>query len=291
MMLRTARLALLAVVPAEVALVVLLVSGVALPAPVVIAAELVVLTVLVLEASVLWRRYRALRRDGAARRTALRGAVEQIVPDRVRRIIGFEVKGMAGLLLWVTRRRHGVPPGAVPLSYHREQSMLMFGFLFPCVLELVCVEILLRAVGAPVALRGVMAVLGAYGILFVLAVIAGLVTRPHVVTADELRLRFGSFFDLRIPRHLVVSVRHQRNYDETGPIATDGDCLVLAAGSRTNLIVEFAEPVVAVRPLGRREHVRIVRFFADDSSAAVEALRQPSNPAAVEPAGRAGQRA
>jgi hypothetical protein len=291
MMLKIARVALFAILPAEVTLVVLLLSGVALPRTVVIAAELVVLTVLVLEASVLWRRYRALRRDGAARRTALRGAVEQIVPDRVRRIIGFEVKGAAGLLLWVTRRRHGVPPGAVPLSYHREQSMLMFGFLFPCVLELVCVEILLRAVGAPVALRGVMAVLGAYGILFVLAVIAGLVTRPHVVTADELRLRFGSFFDLRIPRHLVVSARHQRNYNETGPIATDGDCLVLAAGSRTNLIVELAEAVVAVRPLGRREHVRIVRFFADDPSAAVEALRQPSDPAAVEPAGRAGQRA
>ncbi|GAA2875476.1 hypothetical protein Acy02nite_76670 [Actinoplanes cyaneus] len=74
------RAALFAILPMEVLLAVLLVSGVALPRPVVIAAELVVLTVLLLEASVLWRRYRALRQDGARRRTALRGAFERTPP-------------------------------------------------------------------------------------------------------------------------------------------------------------------------------------------------------------------
>ncbi|MDI6105242.1 hypothetical protein QLQ12_42330 [Actinoplanes sp. NEAU-A12] len=291
MMLKIARVALFAILPAEVMLVVLLVSGVALPRPVVIAAELVVLTVLLLEASVLWRRYRALRQDGARRRSALRGACEQIVPEKVRRVMGFEVKGMVSLMLWAGRRRHGVPPGAVTLSYHREQTMLMSGFLFACVVELVCVEVLLRALDAPAVLRGVLLALGAYGVLFALAVIAGLITRPHVVTADELRLRYGVFFDLRIPRHLVAGVQHMRNYNETGTMTTDGDCLVLAANSQTNLIVELAETVVAVRPLGRREHVRVLRFFADDPSAAVEALRRSRDSAAIGPAGRAGWRA
>lgn len=246
MMLKIARAALFAILPMEVILAVLLVSGVALPHPVVIAAELAVLTVLLLEASALWRRYRALRQDGA-RRT-----------------------------------------GAVPLSYHREQTGLMFGFLFACMVELVCVEVLLRALSAPAALRGALLALGAYGVLFALTVIAGLITRPHIVTADELRLRYGAYFDLRIPRSLIAGVQHKGNYNETGTMTTDGDCLALAANSQTNLIVELAETVVAARPLGRREHVRVLRFFADDPSAAVKALRPSRDSAATGPAGRAG---
>ena len=91
---------------------------------------------------------------------------------KVRRIVGFEAKGMVSLVLWAGRRRHGVPPGAVALSYHRELAVLMGGFLFACVVELVCVELLLRALDAPVALRGVVLAVDAYGILVALAVIA-----------------------------------------------------------------------------------------------------------------------
>ncbi|MEU8079998.1 hypothetical protein AB0B31_31670 [Catellatospora citrea] len=287
MMLKIARAALFAMVPAEVVLAVLLVSGVALPRPVLAAAELVVLAVLLLEALVFGQRYRALRADGAGRRAALRGAYEQIVPEKVRRIMGFDAKGMVSMVLWVGRRRHGVPPGAVALSYHREQTVLMFGFLFACVIELVGVEILLRSLDAPVGLRAVVLTLDAYGILIALAVIASYVTRPHVVTADELRVRYGAFFDLRIPRRLVTGVQHQRNYNETGMIKVDGECLALAANSQTNLIVELAEPVVAVRPLGRREQVRVLRFFADDPSAALDALRPARPAAATGPAARA----
>jgi hypothetical protein len=288
MMPKIARAALLVIVPAEVTLAVLLVSGVTLRRPVVVAAELVVLTVVLLEALVLWPRYRALRHDGARRRTALRGAYEQMVPEKVRRIMGFEAKGMVSLVLWVGRRRHGVPPGAVTLSYHREQTGLMFGFLFACVIELVAVEILLRSLDAPAGLRWVVLALDAYGILIALTAIAGSITRPHVVTADELRVRSGVFFDLRIPRRLVAGVQLRRSYNETGMITTDGDRMVLAANSQTNLIVELAETIVAVRPLGRREHVRVLRFFADDPSAAVEALQPSRESAALGPAGRAG---
>ncbi|WP_144118633.1 hypothetical protein [Catellatospora sichuanensis] len=287
MMLKIARAALFAMVPAEVVLAVLLVSGVALPRPVLTVAELVVLAVLLLEVLVLWQRYRALRQDGAGRTAALRGAYEQIVPEKVRRIMGFDVKGMVSLVLWVGRRRHGVPPGAVALSYHREQTVLMFGFLSACVIELVGVEILLRSLDAPVGLRAVVLALDAYGILIALAVIASYVTRPHVVTADELRVRYGAFFDLRIPRRLVTGVQHKRNYNETGMIKMVGECMALAANNQTNVIIELAEPVVAVRPLGRREHVRVLRFFADDPSAAVEALRPTRDSAAIGQAGRA----
>lgn len=284
MMPRIARAALFAMVPAEVVLAVLLLSGIALPTLVIAIAEAAVLLVLLLEILVLWQRYRALRQDGAGRRPALRGAYEQIVPEKVRRIMGFDAKGMVSLVLWIGRRRHGVPPGAVAVSYHREVTVLMWGFLSACVIELIAVEILLRSLNAPVGLRAVLLALDAYGILIALAVIACYVTRPHVITPDELRIRHGAFFDLRIPRRLVTGVQHRRNYNENGLLKVDGGQLALAVNSQTNLIVELSEPVVAVRPLGRREHARVVRFFADDPSAAYEALRAGREPA---PAGQA----
>jgi hypothetical protein len=283
---KIARGALFAILPVEVILAVLLISGVALPPLVIFAAELAVLTVLLLEVSVLWRRYRALRQDGARRATALRGAYEHLIPEKVRRIMGFEAKGMVSLTLWIGRRRHGVPPGAVTLSYHREQTALLFGFLFACVIELVGVDVLLRALDAPVGLRWALLALDAYGILIALAVIAGNITRPHVVTADELRVRYGAFFDLRIPRHLITKAQRKPNYNETGMITTDGDRMALATNSQTNLIIELAETIVATRPLGRREHIRVLRFFADDPTAAIEALQPSRDPAATRPAGR-----
>jgi hypothetical protein len=276
--LRIARAAMFVLLPAEVLFAVLLVSGVSLPGPLVAAAEAAVLAVLVLCAVAAYRLLRAERRGGADRRTALRATYRQLVPEQVRRIMGFDLKGMISLALWVARRRHGVPPGATAVSYSRAQTSLMAMFLFAMVVELVAVEILLRTFGAPVGLRAVILAVDGYSILVVLAIIAACITRPHVVSADELRIRYGAFFDLRIPRTKIAQVRHLRNFNESGMVKVADDRLAVAVSSQTNVIVELTEPVTAVRPLGRRVDVRTVRFFADEPKAAVDALR-PRRPA------------
>ncbi|SEG56273.1 hypothetical protein SAMN04489712_106300 [Thermomonospora echinospora] len=278
-MLRVARAALFAMVPAELVLAVLLVSGVPLPHPVVVAVEVGVLAVLVLEAAAGYRLFRAERRAGADRRAALRGAWERLVPEQVRRIVGFDSKGMVSLALWVARRRHGVPPGAVAVSYSRAQTSTMLMFLFAMVVELVGVEIVLRALGVPAGLRAVVFVIDAYTILAVLAVVAACITRPHVVSTDGVRIRYGAFFDLHVPRELIAEVRHVRSYDESGMVKVDGDRLTVAVASQTNLVIELTEPVTAVRPFGRRAQVRTIRFFADDAAPAVNALRPRHEPA------------
>ncbi|MEV1242100.1 hypothetical protein ACIBO2_51195 [Nonomuraea sp. NPDC050022] len=272
-MVRIARAVLFAMVPMELLLAVLLVSGVSLPGPLVAAAEAAVVAVLVLEAATLYRLFGAERRGGADRRTALRAAYGRLVPDQVRRIMGFDVKGMVSLVLWVARRRHGVPYGATALSYSRAQTTTMMIFLFAMVVELIVAEILLRAFGAPVGLRTVFLVADAYTVLIVLAAIAACVTRPHVVSADEVRIRYGAFFDLRVPRERIAQVRQVRDFNENGTIKVEGDRLVVAVASQTNLILELTEPIIAVRPLGRRAEARVIRFFADDPGAAIHALR------------------
>ncbi|MFD0854039.1 hypothetical protein ACFQ07_17510, partial [Actinomadura adrarensis] len=168
------------------------------------------------------------------------------------RIIGFNVKSMHSLVLWVLRRRSGVPPGAVEASYAREELFMMSLWQFAMVVEAVGVDILLRGLGAPEWLRIPLLVIGVYGVIFGIGVLAASATRPHVITDDELRIRYGPFFDLRIPRDRITSVRPARNRDEKGLIMVADGTLAAAVTAQTNLIVELDEPITVIRPMGRR---------------------------------------
>lgn len=193
--------------------------------------------------------------------------VGRLVPGPVRRVVGFDLKGLVSLALFVVRRRHGVPPGAVPVSYAGGQLTVQLAFLFVMALEAVGAELLLRGLDAPSGLHAVILMVDLYSVLIVLAVIAACVTRPHVVSDDELRIRYGAFFDLRIPRERIASVRLARNFNESGMVRVEDERLAVAVSSQTNVVVELDEPITAVRPLGRRAEVRTIRFFADDPKA------------------------
>ncbi len=273
MMLKTARTALLAVLPAELLLFVLIVSGVSLPEPLLVLAESAVLAVVLLEAVTAYRLYRAEVQGGADRRTALRRTWHQLVPVQLRRIVAFELKGMAGLALWATGRRNGVPPGATAVTYSREQASTLMALVFVMALEAVGTEVLLRGLGAPPGLRAVFLVLDVYSVMAVLAIWAARVTRPHVVSADELRVRSGVFIDLRIPRELISSVRQSPNYNERGVVTVEDGRLAVPMSSQTNVVVEVTEPVTVVRPLGSRSEATTIRFFADTPGAVLDALR------------------
>ncbi|OLT25459.1 hypothetical protein BJF79_12650 [Actinomadura sp. CNU-125] len=250
-------------VPFEAVLLVLLVSGASPPRPVLVAGEALVLAALVLEGTVAFRLYRAARRD-AGRAEAARTAYRTIVPVQVRRVMAFDKDGLVSLCMLVARRRHGVPAGAVGVGYSKGQTGIQLAFLSAMVIELVGAELLLRALGAPDAVRLAVLVVDGYSVLIVLAVVAACVTRPHVVSDEEVRVRYGAFFDLRIPRDKIAAVRTVRNYDESGLVRVDDGRLAVAVASQTNVLIELTEPITAVRPLGKREEVRSVRFYADD---------------------------
>ncbi len=131
---------------------------------------------------------------------------------------------------------------------------------------------LLRALGVPAVLRAVVLVLDVYGIFIGLAIAAACATRPHVVTERELRVRSGAFFDLRVPRSLIASVRLARNYNEPGMVTVADGRLGVAVAGQTNVVVELSEPVTAVRPLGATAEVRSIRFFTDTPSEAAAVL-------------------
>ncbi|MFI0370383.1 hypothetical protein ACH35V_21140 [Actinomadura sp. 1N219] len=181
-MLTVVRAVLGGVVPAEVVIVVLLVSGVPLPRLVMLGGEVLV------AGGSCWRSSPLAGWWGAA---AGRCRVVGRLSERVRRIMAFDLKGLVGVALLVVGRRHGVPPGAVSVSYSGGQLTFQLAFLFAMVVETAVAELLLRGTGASAGLRSVVLVVDVYSILVVVAIIAASVTRPHVVSDDELRVRYG----------------------------------------------------------------------------------------------------
>ncbi|MFI7353684.1 hypothetical protein ACIBTP_07020 [Streptomyces avidinii] len=273
---RAARIAVTAVVPAELALVVCLAAGVRLPGWALAATEVLLVGVLLLEARVLHGLYAAERARGAGRRAAGRTAVRAVVPVQVRRLVLHELRATASLGRWALRGRHGVRPGDLTAAYTGPQTAMMYGLLFVSVVETVALAVLIPWP----AVHRVVLVLDVYGIVLVLALHAACVTRPHVVRPDgSLRIRYGALFDLAVPADAVASVRVDRRYPEGRLVALSEDgVLDLVVGSQTSVTVELNRPLPFTRPLGATGEARTVRFHADDPRALVAALRRQPTP-------------
>jgi hypothetical protein len=105
------------------------------------------------------------------------------------------------------------------------------------------------------------------------------VTRPHVLTSDELHIRYGAYFDLRVPLDQIASIRASGGFHESGMVAVKDDRLSVAVSSRTNMTIELTEPITFVRPLGAVARATSIRFFADDPQALLRAHRSGPAPA------------
>ncbi|MER7000587.1 hypothetical protein [Streptomyces sp. NPDC000410] len=247
-----------AVLPAELVLAVCLVAGIRLPVPVLVAAEAAMLVLLLAEAAVFLR----LRRQGLTNREAVR----ELVPEPVLRLIGHEVRLLWSLVLWTARRRDGVGPGDRSFGHARDQAALFYGFAFVCLVETIGMSYLL---GDWPFVHAIVLVLDVYTVLFVLGLHAASVTRPHLLSADTLRLRQAAHVDLRIPLDRIASVSYELLFTHT---KNEEGVMNLAVGSQTSITLELSEPVTVVGLLGRERQVRTVRCHADDARALLGAL-------------------
>ncbi|MEV5559399.1 hypothetical protein AB0L44_37560 [Nonomuraea wenchangensis] len=165
-----------------------------------------------------------------------------------------------------------MPPGGIALAYAKNQRPLLLMLLFAVVVQAVALEWMLAASDSSSGLRAIVMMADVYQLLFVLALGAASATRPHVVTAEELRIRYGAYFDVRVPRELIASVKISRNYNARGVIAVTDGHLTVGVDAQTNLIVNLTAPITVTRPLGRRERITTIRFYADDPGSALRSL-------------------
>nr|WP_239158068.1 hypothetical protein [Streptomyces sp. SID13726] len=187
--------------------------------------------------------------------------------------------------LWMARRSHGTE-GGTAFGYARGQGPVMFGFAFVCLVETLTMSVLLRDLPA---VHRVVLFLDVYTVAFVVGLHAANVVRPHLLDAEELRIRRGVHVDLRIPLHQVQGVRRElrATHDTRGTGELD-----LPVGSQTSLTLQLAQPVAHFTFLGRRRDIHTVRFHADDADRLVQAIKQarsaPSRPPQTYP-GRTGR--
>ncbi|MDQ1011127.1 hypothetical protein QFZ82_005612 [Streptomyces sp. V4I23] len=185
----------------------------------------------------------------------------------VRRLAGHELRLMLSLALWAARRRNGVGPDDRPFGHARDQAALMYGFAFVCVVETVALSYLVKSWPT---VHAVVLFLDVYTVLFVLGLHAASVTRPHVLSADALRLRQAGHVDLLIPLDRIASVRHELLFTHE---ETDG-VLDLKVAAQTSVTLELSGPVTHTGLLGRERRLQTVRVHADDARAFAAALRE-----------------
>ncbi|SDC88170.1 hypothetical protein SAMN05660690_2752 [Geodermatophilus telluris] len=214
------------------------------------------------------RRFGRERAGGGDRAQALAAALRAGLPRPVATALLHEARIVASLVLFLRRRRHGVPVGAVAIGYERALRPLAVTFLVLAVLELVVVEV---AVPWP-AVRAVLLVLGVYTGLVVAGMAAGNVVRPHVLTGTALRLRSGTWADVSIPLDRVAHATVRRRVAPDRTVAVEDGVLAMGIGGGTTVDVTLTAPTELT--VGRRrETVSALRFAADDPADAVAAIR------------------
>jgi hypothetical protein len=183
----------------------------------------------------------------------------------------FEGRNFASVWLYLRRRRDGLGGDAVAVPYAGADKSMLFVFLGLFVAE----TALLWLADFGLVVDLVLLVLGIYSALLVFGLHASSVTRPHVVSPTEVRIRAGARLDVRIPRDNVVSLRHLREAHPPGETKTfQGNALLCFTGAyETNLVVELASPITVTTMFGNHRTVEVVKCHADDPAAAVRAYR------------------
>jgi hypothetical protein len=192
----------------------------------------------------------------------------------VRRALWLEVSLYVCLARWVLRRP-AVGPGQEPIGYARAVTPVLCLGIFASAAEIPLAHVLLPWHAARIGLL----VLGAWGLVWMLGLLASYRVRPHLLGSDELRLRNGAVTDVPVALADVARVRHERMDLESSVRSlqvreSDGTTeLQIGVSGQVNVVVELRAPVAVRTPTGPLE-VGAVRFFADEPRAVVTRLRE-----------------
>jgi hypothetical protein len=170
------------------------------------------------------------------------------------------------LARWVLRRPD-VPRGATPIGYSALVGPMLWLWIFGSAVEVVVVEVVLRAVDQPwaAALRMPLLVLGVWGVLWMLGMLASYRVRPHLLTDTELELRSGARTRVVVPLDAVEATRSVE-HELPGVVRSlhvDGSLVLIGVGSRTNLELVLAGPTTVDTSKGPVTAAR-VGIWVDD---------------------------
>ncbi len=190
----------------------------------------------------------------------------------IRTVWNWEVAMWRSLYLWARRKpRHPLAEGETPFAYDGIIAPVLCTFLVMSVIEIPILDLLLKyALGWDEA-RGVLLIIGIWGVFWCLGLIASMKVHPHTVGPSGIRVRSGHGIDFPIPWEVVESVtKGIRSLEGNKTIQVDGETLMVTAGSQTNVDVRLTTPTLLAP---HHEPVTEVRLHADDATGFVRAAR------------------
>lgn len=162
-------------------------------------------------------------------RSVVRWAVDAIL---------LELALYRSLFRWIARRPD-VPGQARPIGYAQLVGPMLWLWIFGSATEVVVVEVVLRQIDAgwAEAIRTPLLVVGIWGVLWMLGLMAAHRVRPHLLTDDTLRVRNGARTWVDVPLAALAGAQ-SAGHELPGIVKAvhqDGGLLLVGVSSRTNL--------------------------------------------------------
>lgn len=193
----------------------------------------------------------------------------------VRKAIAFESDMWRSLYRWLFRRRRILEPEGHAFGYTSVVMPLLLAFIGVSAIELPIVHFIVPWTGPRIAFD----IIGVYGLLWMVGLLAMLRVNPHVVSEAGLRVRSGTTMDMTIPWDCVDEIRTLRHTVPARPRHAierirDNVVLHLAVMSQTNVDIRFAGPTTIPLAHGESEPLTGLRIAADDPESLVAMAQQ-----------------
>jgi hypothetical protein len=206
--------------------------------------------------------------------------------DGVRRVLRLawaalrlEITLYLALVRWVARRPE-LPHGTVPIGYSRLVAPVLWLWIFGSAVEVVVLDVVLSRWWAP--LRVPLLVLGLWGLMWMLGMMAAYRVRPHLLGDHCLLVRDGIHARVEIPLERIAGIRRVEH--ELPGILRSVHCeqvegeeaealLLVGVSSRTNLELVLTGPTRLETPHGPATVTR-VGLWVDEPREVAELVRR-----------------
>jgi len=190
------------------------------------------------------------------------------------RAAAFESGIWRSLWTWAFRRPLRLGPDATAVPYAAGAAPAIWVFTAITAVEIPILHLLLPSL----TLRLIGLALGAWGVLWMIGLLASMHVHPHVIDRSGVRVRSGLSFDLHIPADAIEEVRpYRKTLVKSRTVqyeVTEHDAVAyVAVSSQTNVELLLRRPIEVHIPKVGTELISSVRLFADDPAAMIRRAR------------------
>ncbi len=184
-----------------------------------------------------------------------------------------ELRGYQSIYRFVFRRPR-VPGGATAFTYHQPILAILIVIVVVSAVEMVVVDVIVQRWAY---VRIPLLILSAWGLVYMLGLLFGMLVRPHAVGPEGINVRSGSEIDIPLPWCRIDSVTRRKlvNQDKQPKVTVSADgraTLQLRIQNETNIEIALERPTTVKLPQGT-EVVDAVALYADDPKAFMDAVR------------------